>query len=742
MTRTMRAFQVPGPGEPFTLVQREIPEPEPGQVRVRVHACGICRSDVFAVNGIPGATYPLVPGHEIAGVVDAAGPGVESWRPGDRAGIGWFGGQCGECDSCRRGAFVTCARLKAPGLQVDGGYADYVVVPVAALARVPDGIDLVRAAPLMCAGVTAFNALRRGAPTAGSRVAVIGIGGVGHLAVQFARCTGCETIAVSRGLDKRELALKLGAHHFVDALDPGAADAVKALGGADVIIVTAPDGGAVQRFLAAAAPGGRIVVTGFSRDPIQARSVDLIARGLTITGSAAGTSMDAEETLRFSLINGISPVMEEFPLEAADDAYASMLAGTAAFRAVLRLDETSGVPRQSAPPFGASQVSVDEADENIRGGGAQQAPALITGQPDPILDCPFEELPDINQLISAAVRWHFSQETGSPFWLKRAEKLGFDPVRDVHTLEDLRLFPNFVNDLRYERIEDLIPRGYGDDPPLLAVFESGGVTGPPKRVVLLSDWLERWLAWGQRSVRERRFDKAGRFLVIAPTGPHLMTYMSREAVRRRNGIIFNIDLDPRWVRKCINEGRQDEADRYADHLISQAASILETQDVNILTITPPLLEKLARQPKLVDLVRQKISLISWGGTHMDADTRHLYRTQVFPGIRLHGGYGSTMVLGGSVERAGTADQDQCVFDPFSPYITFSVIDPSTGQPVPYGQRGQVVMNHVSKAMFLPNNLERDTAIRIKALPGHAGDAVADVYPVQTFDDAEVTEGVY
>lgn len=736
---TMRVFEVPGPGQPFALAQRRIPQPTHGQVRVKVHACGICRSDTFAVTGLPGAAYPLIPGHEMAGEIDEAGPGLENWTPGTRVGIGWFGGQCGQCASCRKGDFVTCAHQRNPGLLVDGGYAEYVVVPATALVRIPDDMALVHAAPLMCAGVTAFNALRRGKAGAGSRVAVIGVGGTGHLAIQFARHMGCETIAVSRDQDKEALALKLGAHHFIDLLDPSAVEKVNMLGGADIVIATAPSSAEVERFLPAVAANGRIVVTGFSRDPVQVSSVELIARNLSVLGSAAGTPVDAEETLRFCVLNGISPVVEEFPFDAAGKAYESMLAGTVHFRAVLSLVAASSVSTRPESLSRDREQSAERAQQETS--GTRQAPGLLTGRADSVLDCPFDQLPEMNELIEAAVRWHFSPATGSAFWLERAKTFDFSPLRDIHTAADLRLFPNVTDELRLASVADLIPKGYGGAPPLAGVFESGGVTGPPKRVLMMADWVERWMAWAVR-VAERAYQEKSNFLIVAPTGPHLMTYLPMQAVHRRHGMAFTIDLDPRWVRKLMTEGRSSEADLYAEHIIDQTASVLKTQDVNVLTITPPLLEKIVGRPELAELVRQKISTIIWGGTHMDADTRRLYRTEIFPGIMFQGGYGSTMALGGAFERSGVTDDDLCIFDPFSPYITFSVVDPQTRQNIPYGERGQVLMNHISKGMFIPNNLERDSAVRVPGLPPQAGDSVADIFPVREFDGIEVIEGVY
>jgi 2-desacetyl-2-hydroxyethyl bacteriochlorophyllide A dehydrogenase len=726
------ALQVPRPGLPFELVKRRKPEPGPGQVRVKVYACGVCRSDEFTLVGLPGAVYPLVPGHEVAGVVDAAGPDVAEWRPGERAGLGWFGGQCGRCDSCRRGDFVMCVQMKAPGLMVDGGYAEYVVAPANALVRLPAELDFVAAAPLMCAGVTAFNALRTGNASPGDRVAVVGIGGVGHLAVQFAAKMGCETIAISRGRRKEELARRLGAHHFIDVAGPGVADELMRLGGADLVVSATPNGNTTHELINGLAARGRLVITGFADEPIRVAAVPLIARGISITGTAAGTAKDVEQTLEFCVRTGVRPVTEEFPLAAAASAYERMLSSDVALRAVLR-----------TPHAEPETPTVDHpTQETTTRQHVDGAPAYLTGGPDAVLDCPYDEVPDPEELIAAAMRWHFSPETGSPFWLRRAKTLDFDPIRDVRTFADLRLFPNVVNELRDVSAADLVPRGYGDDADVIGVFESGGTTGPPKRVVLLADWMERWLVWAAENASARGYPVGQNALLVAPTGPHMLGYMGVEGIRRGGGIPFTIDLDPRWVRTCVREGRLDLVDRYSEHLIDQCRPVLETQDVATLVITPPLLERLARDDELVKLVNEKVKLISWGGVHMDADTRHLFRTEVFPGLMLHGGYGSTMVLGGSTERPGLAYDDPCIFDPFSPYISFSVVDPGTLEEVPYGERGRVVMNHLSKSMLLPNNLERDTGLRMPPPPGRLGDSVADVMPVEKIEDEDIIEGVY
>lgn len=361
---------------------------------------------------------------------------------------------------------------------------------------------------------------------------------------------------------------------------------------------------------------------------------------------------------------------------------------------------------------------------------------------DPILDCPIDEVPDSQQLIEAAMRWHFSPQTGSPYWLERAKTLEFDPRQDVHTFADLKLFPNIINEMRNVRVEELIPKGYESPDEVFGVFESGGTTGAPKRVVCTADWLERWLAFGTRNMDARGCPRGLNWLVMMPSGPHMAGNGAREQARARGGIVFTIDMDPRWVKMCIAEGRGQDAERYVDHLIKQAGSLLESQQIGILLTTPPLLERLAQHDELVTLINDKVRVIQWAGAHMDADTRHLLRTEVFPGIEIHGFYASTMVLGGAYERIGLTDDDPCVFDPFSPYLSFSVINPETGEDVGYGKRGQVVMNHISKGMLAPNNLERDTAIRVRPPGGQLGDSVADVSPVASFDNASVIEGVY
>ncbi|MEV5724362.1 AMP-binding protein [Streptomyces pharetrae] len=362
---------------------------------------------------------------------------------------------------------------------------------------------------------------------------------------------------------------------------------------------------------------------------------------------------------------------------------------------------------------------------------------------DPVLDLPFDVRPDPEEFLRAALRWHFSPETGTPFWLERAGSLGFDPLTDIRTFDDLTRFPNFASELRDARAEDLIPRGYGPRPDVVGVYESGGTTGAPKRIVLMRDWLTKLLDWSSAQLDAHGVPKDVNWLVVAPTGPHMVGDVIKHQTALRGGLSFMVDLDPRWVKKLIAGGDGAAAGAYAEHIVDQVAYVLRTQDIGVLMCTPPVLERLAQREDLAKLIEDKVRAINWVGTQMDADTRHLYRTEVFPDALLYSGYGSTMILGNASERPGLTDDEPCVYDPFSPYMTFSVIDPETAEPVPYGERGQVLMHHVSKSLFLPDNLERDTALRVRAADARqTGDSVADIAPVQEFDNETVIEGVY
>jgi hypothetical protein len=358
-----------------------------------------------------------------------------------------------------------------------------------------------------------------------------------------------------------------------------------------------------------------------------------------------------------------------------------------------------------------------------------------------VLDLPLSAVHDADEYVRAAMEWHFSPRTGSQFWLDRANSLGFDPRTDVKSHDDLALFPNVVNELRDVPVEDLIPRGYGDRPPVVGAYESGGTTGAPKRVVILRDWWEQMLAEVDIRLDAIGFPRGVNWLSMTPSGPHVIGETMAQIARDRGGLAFFVDLDPRWVKKLIAADRTEDAEQYMAHLFEQARFLLRTQRIGVLMITGPMLARLGQHDDLVELVNEKVHTVLWGGATLDPDTRDLLRTEVFPDVNIRGGLGSTMIGGGPVlERPGTADMP--VFDPLSPAITFSVIDPATGRKVPHGERGQVVMNHVSRSLLLPNNLERDLAFRIEPLPGLVGDAISEVFPVQVFEDEAVIEGVY
>lgn len=332
----MRAIQVSCPKGPLELVEREIPQPGPGEVRIRVQACGICHSDAFTKDGTwPGLQYPRVPGHEVAGVVDAIGERVTSLQPGQRAGVGWHGGHCFRCERCRRGDFNTCVNARFPGISYDGGYADFVVVPEEAVVRIPDGMTALDAGPLMCAGITTFNALRNSGARPGDLVAVLGIGGLGHLGIQFARKMGFRTIAIARGQGKQALAHELGAHHYIDSEATDVATELNRLGGARVVLATATSATAVSAALGGLGVNGKLVTVGVAADPLQVHPVPLILGRRSVQGWPAGHPTDTEDTLSFSLLSGVRSLNEIYPLERAAEAYERMTSGKARFRVVL-----------------------------------------------------------------------------------------------------------------------------------------------------------------------------------------------------------------------------------------------------------------------------------------------------------------------------------------------------------------------------------------------------------------------
>jgi propanol-preferring alcohol dehydrogenase len=331
----MKAVQVSKAGGAFEVVERDIPTPGPGQVRIKIEACGICHSDAFVKAGAyPGLVLPRIPGHELAGRIDAVGPDVTAWKAGERAGAGWHGGHCFVCRACRKGLFLNCERAQVTGISYDGGYAEYAVIRQEAVVRLPDGIEATSVGPLLCAGVTTYNALRNSGARAGDTVAVQGIGGLGHLGVQFAARMGFRTIAISRGADKADLARQLGAHEYIDTQAGPAGEALQKLGGADFILGTAPNGDAIAGTIDGLKPRGKLVLVAAPFDPIKVSAFGLLS-GKTIAGWPSGTSIDSEETVAFSLLTNVRPRIEVFKLEQANEALAKVLENRVRFRAVL-----------------------------------------------------------------------------------------------------------------------------------------------------------------------------------------------------------------------------------------------------------------------------------------------------------------------------------------------------------------------------------------------------------------------
>jgi D-arabinose 1-dehydrogenase-like Zn-dependent alcohol dehydrogenase len=332
----MRAVQVNSPGGRLELVERDIPPPGPREVRVKVQACGLCHSDTLTKEGHwPGIQYPRVPGHEIAGVIDALGAEVPRWRPGDRVGVGWLGSYCGYCESCRRGRFITCANQRVTGISMDGGYQEYVLIPFEGLALIPEGITPVDAGPLMCAGITTFNSLRNSGARCGDTVAVLGIGGLGHLGVQFSSRLGFRTIAIARGQDKSALAQQLGARHYIDSTAADPAAELQKLGGANIILATATNAQAMAATLGGLAPDGRLIVIGADFAPMPVSTLELMGKRTGVCGWPSGSSIDSEDTMRFAARSGVRPMTETFPLERAEEAYQRMMSNRARFRVVL-----------------------------------------------------------------------------------------------------------------------------------------------------------------------------------------------------------------------------------------------------------------------------------------------------------------------------------------------------------------------------------------------------------------------
>jgi D-arabinose 1-dehydrogenase-like Zn-dependent alcohol dehydrogenase len=335
---SMTVAQVPKPGMDLQIVERKIPEPGARQVRVKVQACGVCHSDAFTIEGTwPGIQYPRVPGHEIAGIVDEAGPGVSTWKVGQRVGVGWHGGHDGTCRQCLRGNFRDCEQRQVPGISYDGGYQQYMIAPVEALVPIPETLQDVEAAPLLCAGITTFNALQHSGALPGDLVAVQGIGGLGHLGIQFASKFGYKVAAIGRGSDTAALATQLGANVYIDSTAAKPAEVLRQLGGAQVILATAPSSKAMSELIDGLAPNGRLVVVGATADPIEVTPIQLIVPVRAIQGANTGTPADGADTLSFAELTGVRPMIETYPLQHAGEAYARMMSGHARFRVVLTM---------------------------------------------------------------------------------------------------------------------------------------------------------------------------------------------------------------------------------------------------------------------------------------------------------------------------------------------------------------------------------------------------------------------
>jgi D-arabinose 1-dehydrogenase-like Zn-dependent alcohol dehydrogenase len=335
---TGRAMQIPAAGGKFELVQKQFPDPGQGQVRIRVQACGVCHSDSITVLGLlPGIAYPRVPGHEIAGVIDAVGAGEHLFKVGQRVGLGWHGGHCNYCPPCRRGDFILCENGQISGISFDGGYADYVVAPANAVSLMPEELKDAEAAPLLCAGITTYNSLRNSGARTGDTVAILGIGGLGHLGVQYAAKSGYRTVAVARGEDKAALAKQLGAHIYIDNAKQDFAAELQKLGGANVILSTVTDAATLAAAMNGLGPNGKLIIVGVPEKPLNVETIPMLFKRLSIVGWPSGTGMDCEDTLKFSVLSGVRPVIETYPLEKAADAYERMMSGKARFRAVITM---------------------------------------------------------------------------------------------------------------------------------------------------------------------------------------------------------------------------------------------------------------------------------------------------------------------------------------------------------------------------------------------------------------------
>jgi D-arabinose 1-dehydrogenase-like Zn-dependent alcohol dehydrogenase len=336
--KRMNVAQVSKPKGDWELVERDLPEPGDNEVRIKVEACGICHSDLLVKEGLwPGLRYPRIPGHEIAGRIDALGQAVRRWTIGQRVGVGWHGGHCFHCDACRRGHFILCQNGKITGITHDGGYAEFMISPAEAVAAMPEELTAEEAAPLLCAGITVFNSLRNSGARAGDVVAVQGVGGLGHLGIQYAQRMGFVTVALNRGTDKQALASKLGAHHYIDTSAASPAEALQRLGGARVALATAPDAKSISSLVGGLAADGKLLVVGAAQEPLSISALDLIGARRGVQGWPSGTAIDSEDALRFSALSGVRPMIEKFPLSRVAEGYERMRSGKVRFRGVLMM---------------------------------------------------------------------------------------------------------------------------------------------------------------------------------------------------------------------------------------------------------------------------------------------------------------------------------------------------------------------------------------------------------------------
>jgi phenylacetate-coenzyme A ligase PaaK-like adenylate-forming protein len=350
-------------------------------------------------------------------------------------------------------------------------------------------------------------------------------------------------------------------------------------------------------------------------------------------------------------------------------------------------------------------------------------------------------LPNFNSHLMEIMNWHFSPHTGSPFWLDMRKTLDFDPLHDINTFTDLTLFPDVADLLRELPVESLIPRGLHDS-KIAGVFESGGTTGRAKRIIVFQEWLDELVKWRLRDWLSGDKEKPGNTLALIPTGPHIVGAINRCRAQEKGGLFFSIDLDPRWVKKCIQKNDMTSTHAYAMHIVNQAEDILFSQSIQYLIVTPPILEQMAKRPELVVRMNQTLKEITWGGTHMDPDTQIFLQSVVFPNIPINASYGSTMILGETKSRIESNLTLPVIFDSFAPYIMLEVVDSHSLKPVEFGERGRVIMHHLSRYAFFPNILERDTAIRVPRNDGFPGASVSQVSPLPTINGHAVIEGVY